>query len=153
MAGAGSAARNTARFSVAFFLVGFASPGLRRWAVRLPEAAALFYAFFAAHFVHFAAVLLLHTRFGDRTAITLPQVVIVVAGVTITAMVGMTAGRGSRVSRTLHLFSVYVIFLILAADYSQHPTKSMRWMAVPVFASLVVRLLAQRKPRVVATAT
>jgi hypothetical protein len=149
LAGAGAAARNTARLSVLFFLVGFASPGLRRWIANLPGAAAFFYAFVAAHFVHFGAVLMLHLGFGDGH-VTLPQIVVVVGGVTITSLVALTAAPRpqSRPYKALHLFAIYTIFLILAADYSQHPIKSMRLMAIPVVAALVLRHLPKRAAEV-----
>jgi hypothetical protein len=142
LTGAGAATRNTARFSILFFLVGFASPGLRRWIANLPDAAAFFYAFVAAHFVHFGAVLMLHLGFGDAH-VTLPQIIVVVGGVTITSLVALTAAPRpqSRSYKALHLFAIYTVFLILAADYSQHPIKTMRLTAIPVFAALVLRHL------------
>jgi len=54
--GAHVAARNTARFSALWFLVGFALPGVSRWIRALPSGATLIRAFVAAHLVHFATV-------------------------------------------------------------------------------------------------
>src|SRR3954471_2341696 len=63
--GAGSAARNTARFAVLIFLAAFAAPGLRRW-LHVFEPAPLIIAYVSAQMVHYCAVALLHTAFAGQ---------------------------------------------------------------------------------------
>ena len=146
-AGAGAATRNTARFAIMFFLLGFASPGLRKWLNRWPEPWVLLHTFVSAQFVHFGAVVLLHTVFAEGGLhLGIPQVIVVVVGFSIVAGVGWTAvpESGRRVRAATHLVLIYLIFLILAADYSQHPVKAMRWMAVPLALAFVARHLPRK---------
>jgi hypothetical protein len=156
--GAGSATRNTARFAIAFFLLGFASPGLKRWMARWPDSTILLHMFVAAQFVHFGAVALLHTRF-DRGGLRLsiPEVVVVLAGVALVGGICLTAepksGKGIRV--VIHVVLLYLIFFILAADYSHHPEKVLRWMTVPLATAFLLRHLPRTtlKSRIASTAT
>jgi hypothetical protein len=137
--GAGSAARNTARFAVLIFLFAFAAPGLRRW-LRFPEPALLIAAYVAAQMVHYAAVALLHTVFAkDPLQLGIPQIAIILLGFTLTMLMGLTASARNKSAIAIHKLTLYVVFLILAADYSSHPNKSMRFAALPVFAALVLR--------------
>jgi hypothetical protein len=147
--GAGVATRNTARFAIVFFLAGFAAPGARRWFTWWPEPALLLQTFVVAQLVHFGAVALLHTKFSaTEMRLGAGQIAIVIVGFAIVAGVGATAhaaaGRGYK--RVAHLVLVYLVFLILAADYSQHPVKMLRWMTLPVVLALVLRHLPRKKP-------
>lgn len=153
--GAGAATRNTARFATIFFLLGFASPGLRKWLNRWPEPWILLQTFVAAQFVHFGAVALLHTVFAEGGFhLGIPQVVLVLVGFSIVAGVGWTAvpQPGKRLRAAAHLFLVYLVFLILAADYSQHPVKAMRWMTLPLAMAFALRHLPRKTARSQATA-
>jgi hypothetical protein len=146
-AGAGSATRNTARFAIAFFLLGFATPGVRRLVSGWPDAVILLQTFVAAQFVHFGAVALLHTVFAKGGFhLEFPQVIIVIVGFSIVAGVGWTATpiRGKRIRTLVHFVLLYLIFLILAADYSQHPDKALRWMILPLAVAFVLRHLPGR---------
>jgi hypothetical protein len=145
--GAGAATRNTARFAIVFFLLGFASPGLRKWVNWWPEASVLLQTFVAAQFVHFGAVALLHTVFAKGGFhLGLPQAVLVLVGFSIVAGVGATAvpQPGKRARTVVHFVLLYLIFLILAADYSQHPDKILRWMVLPLAAAFILRHLPRR---------
>ena len=146
-AGAGAATRNTARFAIIFFLLGFAAPGLRKWLSWWPESWVLLQAFVAAQFVHFGAVTLLHTVFAEGGFhLGIPQVVLVAVGFSIVAGAGWTAvpEPGKRLRAAANLVLVYLIFLILVADYSQHPVKAMRWMTVPLALAFVLRHLPRK---------
>lgn len=146
-AGAGAATRNTARFAIIFFLLGFASPGLRKWLNWWPESWVLLQTFVAAQFVHFGAVAVLHTVFAaGRFHLGISQFVVVIVGTSIVAGVGWTAvpQPGKRLRAAAHLFLVYLIFLILVADYSQHPVKAMRWMTLPLALAFVLRHFPRR---------
>jgi len=146
--GAGSAARNTARFAVLIFLAAFAAPGLRRW-LHVFEPAPLIIAYVSAQMVHYCAVALLHTAFaGQPMQVGVPQIAIVLLGFTLTALMGMTASAQGKFGRALHNLTLYVVFLILAADYSSHPLKSMRLVAIPVFAALVLRWVPRKSSAV-----
>jgi hypothetical protein len=146
--GAGSAARNTARFAIVFFLLGFAAPGLRRWLHSYPEPSVLIQAFVAALMVHFASVILLHGFFLSQSLhISVSEVAVVGIGFFIVASAGMTANPHPqrRFYNAVHRFALYAIFLILAADYLQHPVKPLRLIAIPVLLSLLLRHLLRRR--------
>ena len=148
--GAGAATRNTARFAIAFFLAGFAAPGARRWFEWWPEPAVLLQTFVAAQFVHFAAVVLLHTTFSpDGLQLGAGQVAVVIVGFSIVAGLGATATMkpGHALRRIMHLMLVYLIFLILAADYSQHPVKVLRWMMAPIVLALILRHVPRKRSK------
>jgi hypothetical protein len=154
-AGAGAATRNTARFAITFFLLGFASPGLRKWVSWWPEASVLLQTFVAAQFVHFGAVALLHTAFAKSGFhLELPQVIVVLVGFSIVAGVGATAipQPGKRLRAIVHFVLLYLIFLILAADYSQHSDKVLRWMVVPLAVAFLLRHLPRTKTKEMSSA-
>jgi hypothetical protein len=142
--GAGAATRSTARFAICFFLAGFAAPGLRKWLSWYPPPAPLIQAFVAAQLVHFCSVILLYTTFGaEPQRLDAPQVVIVVVGFSIVLGVGLTASLRpqTRIRSAAYVVLQYVIWLILAADYTKHPIKTLRLVAIPVFFALVLRHL------------
>jgi len=145
--GAGAATRDTARFAIVFFLLGFATPGLGKLISWWPEASVLLQTFVAAQFVHFGAVALLHTVFAKGGFhLGLPEVIVVLVGFSIVAGVGATATPrpGKRLRAIVHFVLLYLIFLILAADYSQHPDKALRWMVLPLAVAFVLRHLPRR---------
>ena len=144
--GGGAAARNSARFAALIFLAGFAAPGLRRW-VRFPQPATFIGAYVAAQMVHFSAVALFHGVLSkEPLKIGVPQVAVVLFGFSLTCLMGVTATSSARLGAIAHRVTLYIVFVILAADYSSHPIKSMRMFAVPVFAALAIRQLRQRTP-------
>jgi len=140
-AGAGSATRNTARFAICFLLLGFAAPGLRKWWPKFTEPANLIRAYMAAQFVHFAFVANLHTTFADQIQIGLPQIVISALGFSLVAATGYTATAETRAGVIINTVLLYINWLILAADYSKHPHRMMRLVAIPVFLALILRHL------------
>ena len=145
--GAGAGTRVTARFAMCFFLAGFAAPGLRKWLAWNPEPAMLIQAFVAAQLVHFCSVIMLHTKFAaEPLRLDAPQIVIVLVGFSIVVGAGLTAMlcTRSRIHGAAQAVSLYLIWLFLAADYAQHPVKSLRLVAIPVVLALVLRHLPVR---------
>ena len=137
--GGGAAARNTARFAVLLFLCALASPGLRRWTT-FPESNKLVFAYCAAQMVHYAAVALLHgVLSGKPFELGLPEIAVVLLGFSLTLVMATTAESTNRILTVLHKVTLYIVFFILAADYSSHPMKAMRFAAVPVFVAMVLR--------------
>jgi hypothetical protein len=147
--GAAAATRFTARFAIVFFIIGFAAPGLRKWLAWLPDGALWMQAFVVAQFVHFAAVTLLHTTFAENPLhMGIPEVAIVLTGFTAVAGIGLTAAPlpGRQIRSAIHIFLINVILLILAADYSQHPIKPLRWTLLPIVLAFLLRHLSRRTP-------
>jgi hypothetical protein len=145
--GAGATTRNTARFAICFFLAGFAAPGLRKWLRWYPDSAILIRAFVAAQMVHFCSVIALHTRFAPGPLhLGTPQIAVVLAGFTIVLGAGLTATprAQSRIYGAAHVVFLYLIWLILAADYPKHPIKSLRLVEILVVLALVLRHLPRR---------
>jgi hypothetical protein len=148
--GAGSATRNTARFAIGFFLTGLAAPGLKRWIPWFPEPFALIQAFVVAQLIHFGCVALLHTRFASGDFhISFGEVVITTVGFSLIVAAGATAipRPGKRFYGLVHISALYVIFLILAVDYGEHPVKVLRWMLIPVLLAILLRHLPRRSER------
>jgi hypothetical protein len=146
--GAGSATRNTARFAIAFFLAGLAAPGLKRWILSFPEPSALIHAFVAAQLIHFGCVALLHTWFAQGNFhLSFGELAITVVGFSLVVTAGATAIHcpGQRWYSAVHIFTLYVIFLILAADYREHPVKPLRLMLIPVLLAMLLRHLPRRR--------
>jgi len=146
--GAGAATRSTARFAICFFLAGFAAPGVRKWLPWYPDAASLIQAFVAAQMVHFCSVIALHTKFAaEPLPLGGPQIAITLIGFSIVLGAGITARphiQSHIISRAAHLLLLYMIWLILAADYAKHPIKSLRLVAILVVIALVLRHLPRR---------
>jgi len=148
--GAGVATRSTARFAIAFFLVGLAAPGLKRWIRWFPDPFGLIQAFVAAQMIHFACVALLHTLFApERFHLSLGEIVITVIGFSLVMAAGATAvpRPGLRFYGFAHVLTLYIIFLILAADYREHPVKILRLMLIPVLLAMLLRHLPRRRER------
>ena len=90
--GPGVATRSTARFAIAFFLVGLAAPGLKKWIHWFPDPFGLIQAFVAAQMIHFACVILLHTLFGpERFHLSPGEIVITLVGFSLVMAAGATA--------------------------------------------------------------
>ena len=142
--GAGAATRNTARFAICFFLAGFAAPGIRKWLSWYPRPTTLIHAFVAAQMVHFCSVIVLHTKFAaEPLRLGAPEIAVVLIGFSIVVGAGLTAALAaqSRISSHVHVVLLYLIWLILAADYPHHPVKPLRLIAIPVGLALVLRHL------------
>ena len=148
-AGAGAATRYTARFAILFFLIGFAAHGLCKWISWFPESAIWMQAFVAAQFVHFGAVIIMHTVFAESGLhLGTQEIALVLIGFTIVSGVGLTAVPlpGHRFRSWIHVFLIYLILVILVADYSQHLIRSLRWFLLPIVAAAVLRHLHRHKP-------
>jgi hypothetical protein len=142
-AGAHAAARNTARVSALWFAVAFAAPGLVRWLRGFPAPATLVHSFFAAHAVHFAAVVVLLTRFEFFHLSQRPghALAVVLGGFLIVLVTAVTATPApSRTSSYLHRGMLYVVFLIFFLAFVAHPTKPLRSVAMLLVLSLFLRL-------------
>jgi hypothetical protein len=140
--GAGSAARNTARFASLFFVAGFAGQRLKTMWPLLPESAILIQAFCAAQMVHFASVALLHLRFAEQPLQPrFPQVAVVLVGFSLVAIAGLTATPKPawRSYRVAQLLSIHIIFLIYFLDYLKHPVKPLRILAILFVIALALR--------------
>lgn len=150
--GAGSATRNTARFASLWFLVSFASAGVRRWLPSLPETPLLARAFVAAQMVHFAMVVALHASFQVPKTPPLGPAVILSTGIgfSLVAIYGYTAtARNTRLHRFGQTLTAYAIFTIYAVDYAKHPIHALRLMTIAVVAALILRLSSGRSGRAI----
>ena len=138
--GAGSATRNTARFASVFFVIGFATPGLRWWFPALSEVV-MFRAFVAAQMVHFGTVAVLHLQFlRDIGAAPIPQVAAaLLVGFSLVLTVGVLAGPRTGLVGAVRIVALHLVFLIFAVDYLKHPIRPLRIMAVVYLAALVLR--------------
>lgn len=142
-ASAHAAARNTARFSMLSFAVGFAAPGLARLVRGLPEEARLIQAFLGAHIVHFAVVaLVLMTFDAARVAQNPPHAAIVIlVGLSLTLAAGLTATpRPSRLYSNGHAVALYAVFLLFFAAFSLNRHWSIRLLVFPLALALLLRL-------------
>src|SRR5262249_4189446 len=117
----------------------------------VPQPAILIQAFVSAQVVHFCSVVMLHTKFAtERLQLGAPQVAVVLAGLSIVLGVGVTAtpSMQSRIyGRAAHVVMPYLIWLIPAADYAQHPIRSLRFLEIPIVLALVLRHLPLRGDR------
>ena len=141
-----TAARNTARFSMLWFMVGFAAPGLARWLRRLPSEARLIQAFTGAHAVHFAVVALLHAtfEFAHVAKHAGPVALSMVGGFAIVMAAGFTtAPRASRLYTVIHQIALYVVFVIFFLAFSFNPVKPLRVFGVFLGLALLLRLTAR----------
>jgi hypothetical protein len=140
--GAHVAARNTARFSSLWFIVGFAAPGLSRWFRALPGFK-IIQAFVAAHLVHFAAVAMMLAAFMPAHASHDPirTAAIVVIGSALVIAAGLTAKpRLSAVYTTVHAALLALIFLIFFLGFLKDPLKPVRGLVVLLALALILRL-------------
>jgi hypothetical protein len=145
-AGVHAAARNTARFSMLWLMVGFAAPGLVRWLRGLPSEARLIQAFTAAHAVHFAVVALLLATFESAHIAKHPgqAALSVLGGFTIVMAAGFTAApRVSRLYTVIHQIALYAVFLLFLAAFSFNAVKPLRVLAVFLGLALLLRLTSR----------
>lgn len=152
------AARNTARFSMLWFVVGFAAPSLIRWIRGLPSEARLIQAFVAAHLVHFVSVAVLLATFESAHVSSHPAQVVAVAlfGSALVVGLGLTATpRASRAYTVTHKILLYTVSLIFFLAFVHHPFKPLRLLAVALGVALIVRVtnfVVLRQARTKATA-
>ena len=128
-----AAARNTARCSVLWFLVAFATPGLARWIRSLPEAAALWQGFVAAHLVHFSAVSMAFAAFDRAHVARHPGLttLVILFGFSLTILAGLTAvPRACCPYSALHNVSLYALFLIFVLAFANNRVKPLRLYAI-----------------------
>jgi hypothetical protein len=147
-AGAHAAARNTARLSALWFALAFAAPGLVRFFRSLPAPASLVRSFFAAHVVHFGAVVVLLTEFEFDHVSQHPAraAVAVLGGFALVLVTALTATSGpSWTYSYLHRAALYAIFLIFFLVFVAHPIKPLRAVAMLLGVSLLLRLAAGMK--------
>jgi hypothetical protein len=140
--GAHVAARNTARFSSLWFIVGFAAPGLSRWLPALPGFR-IIHAFVAAHLVHFAAVAMMLAAFMPAHVSHDPMRAgaIIVIGSALVIAAGLTARpRSSSVLTAIHAALLAVLFLIFFLGFLKDPLKPVRGLVVLLALALVFRL-------------
>jgi hypothetical protein len=145
--GAHAAARHTARFSMLWFAVGFAAPGLARFVRYLPAQATLIQSFVAAHFVHFASVAILLARFGRAQITHHPGAAAasILGGFVVIAATGLTAApRASRPYTAVHSILLYSVFSIFFLVFVHHPVKPLRLFAVLLGLALFLRLTRGR---------
>ena len=138
-----AAARNTARFSMLWFIVGFGAPGVTRLVRTLPTEARLIQAFLAAHVVHFATVSILIATFGLAHLWQNPGRVaaIVLGGFAVVVVAGLTATpRTSWLYTTVHKFTLYFVFLIFFFVFVHNAVKPLRFLVVPLGLALIFRL-------------
>jgi hypothetical protein len=141
--GAHNAARNTARFSVLWFLMAFAAPGLARFIRVLPAQATLTQSFVAAHIVHFATVAILLAIFESAhlSSDPLRAAIVVLIGFSAVVGLGLTATpRTSRFYTAVHKVILYAIFLIFFLVFVHHPVKPLRLLAVALGLALLLRI-------------
>ena len=90
-----------------------------------------------------------HEVCGWPLRLDAPQVVIVLVGFSIVVGAGLTATLCTRshIYGAAQIVLLYLIWLILAADYAKHPVKTLRLVAIPVVLALVLRHLPVRGAR------
>ena len=142
-AGAHAAARNTARFSVLWFMVGFAAPGLVHLQPEFFSPPRLMQAFFSAHLVHFVTVAALLMTFEGQHITQHPgqAVLVILFGAGLTFITGLTATpRPSQLYTVAHRIALYAVFLIFFLAFAHHPAKPLRLFAVGLGVALLCRL-------------
>lgn len=153
-AAAHAAARNSARFAAVWFLLAFAAPGLLRFTRRLPSAAALLRAWFAAHLVHFATVAILLAAF-ERSHITqhpARAAVTVLIGAGVVFGAALTGSSHSRAAVVVHNISLYAVFTLFTLAFAHNRVMALRFLAVALGLALILRLTAF-KPATAAAAS
>ena len=139
-----AAARYTARFSLLWFIVGFAAPGLARFVRSLPSETRLIQAVVGAHLVHFAVVGGLIAIFERTPFLQNParSAAVVVLGFAVVLGAGLTATQrgASRLYSAVHQSLLYVIFLIFFLAYARNPVKLLRLLVVGLGLAIVLRL-------------
>jgi hypothetical protein len=145
-AGAHAAARNSARLSTLWFAVAFAAPGLARFFRSLPTPATLVHSFFAAHAVHFAAVVVLLTRFEFSHVSQHPSraAAVVSGGFLLVLVAALTATAGPPWAY-LHRVTLYAVFLIFFLVFVVNPARPLRALAVLLVLSFFLRLCGAPK--------
>lgn len=143
--GAHAAARNTARFSFAWFVVAFAAPALARFVRNLPPEATLICSFLGAHVVHFATVLSLLVGFDFARVAEHPGRMAAVVGIgfSIVVLTALTASpRRSLLYTAVHKVTLYAVFMIFFAGYIRYPVKPLRALSVVLGLALILRLVS-----------
>ena len=143
VAGAHAAARNTARFSVLWFMAGLAAPGLARLLMSLADEVRLIQAFLAAHLVHFATVTALIVTFEGRHLREHPgqAATVIIMGSGLTLLAGLTATpRSSKPYTIIHRIALYSVFLLFFLAFVHNPVKPLRLIALALGLAFLVRI-------------
>ncbi len=139
-----AAARYTARFSLLWFVVGFAAPGLARLVRRLPSETRLIQAFVGAHLVHFTVVGVLIAILEPAPFLQNPgrSAAIVLLGLSIVLGAGLTATprEGSRLYSAVRKAILYLVFLIFLFAYAHDAAKPLRLLVALLGLALSLRL-------------
>src|SRR5262245_38170532 len=144
LAGCHAAARNSARLSAMCFVIAFAAPGLMRFVPGLPSGAALLWAWFAAHLVHFASVAILFASF-DRAHIAQhpgQTALVVLIGSSVVFGAASTIESHSRLRRMVHNLLLYAVFGIFTLAFARNQVVSLRGLAAALILALALRLTA-----------
>jgi hypothetical protein len=146
-AGGHAIARNSARFSGLCFVIAFAGPGLERLVRGLPNAVTLFWAWFAAHLVHFASVLILFATFERSNIAKNPgqTAVVVLFGAVLVFGAALTARTRALSGRVLHNVLLYAIFGIFTLAFARDKATLLHVVASLLILALGVRLSARLK--------
>ncbi|HEX6504989.1 MAG TPA: hypothetical protein VF011_17245 [Terriglobales bacterium] len=147
-AGAHAVARNSARLAALFFIVAFAAPGLVRFVRRLPSAATLLWAWFAAHLVHFASVAVLLSTFERAHIAHHPgqSILVLLVGSGVVLGAALTASWKSPLYTAIHNISLYAVFMLFTLAFARNRVPALRLLAVALGLALVLRLTALSKP-------
>lgn len=142
-ASAHAAARNTARFSLIWFVVGFAASGLARWFPGLPREDRLVQAFLGAHIVHFGTVALILMTFDAARVAGNPgrAAIVVLVGFGLTLTAGLTAApRPSRLYTAAHTVALYGVFLLFFLAFVRNSYRPLRLLVLPLALALLLRV-------------
>ena len=148
LAGCHAAARNSARFSAMCFVIAFAAPGLMRFVRGLPSGAALLWAWFAAHLVHFASVAILFATFGRAhiSQHTGQTALVVLIGSSVVFGAASTIASHSRLRTVIHNALLYAVFGIFTLAFAHNQVVLLRVLAAALILALALRLTARFKP-------
>ena len=137
-AGLGSAARNTARFSGIVFALALAARSPRFLAL-FADRWSIFFAFIAAHGVHFSAVaaLAIFDTAHPLHRMDPPAIMTLAGGFTLVLLAAITAGKADAPFRSrIHTFFFYVLAVVFAVAFGS------RAMHAPASAAALLALLA-----------
>jgi hypothetical protein len=149
VAGAHAAARNTARYTLLWFVVAFAAPGLCKLFRALPSGGALTKAYVGAHLVHFAMVAALIASFESAHLFRSPgrSAAIILVGSLLVLTAGATSNSSSRrLGSALNSYALYAIFLIFLLAFVHNRVAPLRLLVLPLLAALALRISAKALP-------
>ena len=92
--------------------------------------------------VHYGAVLTMGYLAADSILrkLNIGSMLFVAIGFLLVLMVGITSNpHSSRNYQRLHVFLLYIVFLIFLIAYGKHPDHLLRFLLIPLLAALVMR--------------